>query len=171
MEYKEEYFLSPSIDEAKSKAINELGEEKILEFLVIRSPKKTVWEGEGKTVKDIIWEGSKWYYMYQRIQVSPNSEFCAYGENWQISEPEIIQKGESGIFRATSQTEEEAEKLFRSKISSQRIHHLVECETQPTNGFMGIGKKPGIWKISWEKPFVVRITYLSPAIIKVKYKE
>jgi hypothetical protein len=46
-----------------------------------------------------------------------------------------------------------------------------EPDLAPKGGFLGIGKKPGRWNISWSTPFRARISFKSAAKVTLTYKE
>lgn len=37
------------------------------------------------------------------------------------------------------------------------------CVSQPQKGFIGFGKRPGVWRFRWRVPFRVSVKYLLPA--------
>lgn len=174
MDYQDKFFEGNSIEDAKRNAIDELGQKRILEFVVYSDREEYKWQGEGKTLEDAIWNGKKWFDLNPEtnsLQISPTKIVSFASGKCLSALPETIQKAESGTFHTMAYTSDEAQGLFSNSISAYVLHHEVECITAPTNGFMGIGKKAGTWRVNWDKPCVVRLTFIRPAVVKVRYRD
>lgn len=174
MDYQEKFFEGNSIEDAKQNAIDDLGQKRQLEFIIYSDRFEYKWQGEGKTLEDAIWNGQKWFDLNPEtnaLQISPTQKLSFSSWKCLGAQPEIIQKAESGVFHTMAYTKDEAERLFSNSISAYVLHHEVKCVTAPTKGFMGIGKKIGTWRINWEKPCFVRLTFIRPAVVKVRYRD
>jgi tetratricopeptide (TPR) repeat protein len=88
-----------------------------------------------------------------------------------VGSPEIIDKGKKGQCEMQVHTRKSAHKGWRSKASRDAILDKCECLVPPKSGFLGIGRKPGLWKISWTTPAEARVFYKLPAKVTLTYSE
>ncbi len=144
-----------TVDEARTKASRELADKKIYDFLINRYEKTGVSQGNGNTLDQATDTARK-----QIPSIALN-----------ITSREILQQAEKGVFQTEGQTEEEAIRQLKSNIMHTSIICNSECLVAPKEGFLGLGKKPGKWRIQWEKDFIVKFTYVIPAIVTVRYEQ
>lgn len=93
-------------------------------------------------------------------------------EAFDVSVAEVVQKGgERGVVELEALSETEARVQWSSRKPPSSDLDRFECVAQPRGGFLGIGKKTGVWKAHWSIAWRVRITYRLPAEVTLTYKE
>ncbi len=148
-------FNGITVDDARAKAAYGLGEKKIYDYLINRIEKKGTGQGSGNTLD-------------QATDLA-RKQIPSFAIN--ISSREIVQQAEKGVFNAEGLTEEDAIMKLKTSIQHTSITCNSECIVAPKRGFLGVGKKPGKWRIQWEKFFIVQFTYIIPAIVTVRYEQ
>lgn len=86
-----------------------------------------------------------------------------------VGAAEIIQEGEKGQMEIEAPTEAIADEQWKPKALTGAVVHKRECLIAPNAGFLGIGKKPGLWRFSWSTPFKARVSYKLPAQVTLTY--
>ncbi len=142
-------------EELIEKIRTEFPPNKIHDILLIRYPKTIVREGEGKTYEEAL-ASSKSYMPSDAIE---------------FSKPEILQTGDEGVTEISAQDKNLALNKYSETTGGNRRSYKLECLLEPNPGFLGLGKKPGIWKFHWQQPVVVRCSYLIPANVLARYKQ
>jgi hypothetical protein len=156
LQLKSQRFEGKTVEEAKAAvALSGIPQEQIHDLEVTRNVQDATVEGEGKSIEAAI-EAA-------RTRV-PSQAF-------DVSSAEIIQQGQEGIVEIQAQTETEARERWKIQTPQAAALETFKCEVQPKDGFLGIGKKQGLWKAYWSKPFKARISYKVPAQVTVKYME
>jgi hypothetical protein len=92
-------------------------------------------------------------------------------EAFEISKPELVQSGDQGSVEILDETEAGARKQCITKVPKNASIDGITCTTPPKAGFLGIGKKLGVYVVKWSIPFCARITYKLPVRVSVSYKE
>lgn len=87
------------------------------------------------------------------------------------SSAEIIQTGERGTEEIQAQTAAIARQQWRSRAPEGATLDGLECKIAPRSGFLGLGKKPGVWKANWSTPFRAQISYTVKAEVTLTYRE
>lgn len=91
-------------------------------------------------------------------------------EGASVTKKEIAQEGK----QEATDVEAFYEETARWKIESYPLQHQtpegikvtsVECIRQPRSGFMGLGTKPGSYKVHWRLPWKVNLTYRHKKIV------
>ena len=76
-----------------------------------------------------------------------------------VASPRTVQQGDHGSGDVKADTESEARSHGRRLLPKGAQFKGIQCTQPPRNGFLGLGKKPGHWTVTWEKPFRVEIAY------------
>ncbi len=87
-----------------------------------------------------------------------------------VGEPQVLATGEKGAVEIEAQLESDARSDWKPKAPAGAILDACECLVPPKAGFIGIGRKPGLWKISWYTPFRAQVSYKLPVEVTVTYK-
>jgi hypothetical protein len=82
----------------------------------------------------------------------------------------LVQKGEPFECQVDAFSEKEATDKVMGLLGQGDKLLRQECLRPPTRGFLGVGKKPGAWKASCFKPYVVEIEYEAPFFVKALVK-
>jgi len=89
-----------------------------------------------------------------------------------VGEAEIIQTGEDGVLEIQAQTELVARQESNATVSRKEASvDRLECTVAPRKGFLGMGKKPGMWKAYWSVPFKAQVSYRLSAEVTLRYVE
>ena len=86
-----------------------------------------------------------------------------------VASPEITKKGERGQCEMRVPTWVEAFQGWKREAPDDAIFDKYECLVPPKSGLLGIGKEPGLWKISWKTPTQARVRYKLPAEVTLTY--
>lgn len=87
-----------------------------------------------------------------------------------VSEGEIVQEADQGTVKAEAYSQEDAQELCKQAAPTGASVKEATCVTEPSKGFLGVGKKPGVWQADWSKPFRAKVTYKLPAEVTVRVK-
>ncbi len=140
-------------ENAKAKALTTCVDKNIYDVIINRNAKKETSQENGRTLdqaRDVA-----------RSRI-PSGAI-------EISSMEIVQQADKGVIQIEAQTQFEAESKLKDSIKHTVISYNTECLVVPKEGFLGFGKKPGQWRIHWEKSFIVRFTYTLPALVTIRY--
>ena len=90
-------------------------------------------------------------------------------EGEETSEIIISQVGESGTFEIEGYKFVEIQNEAKGKIP-ETAEISIQPIIEPVNGFLGVGKKPGIWKVDWDVPYVAQASCTRPVRFGVDMK-
>ena len=76
-----------------------------------------------------------------------------------VGSPRIVQQGEHESAEVKADSESEARSHGRRLLPKGAQFKAMQCTQPPRKGFLGLGKNPGHWTVTWEKPFRVEIAY------------
>ena len=76
-----------------------------------------------------------------------------------VGSPNIVQEGDHGSVEVKADTEPEARSHGKRLLPKGAQLKSIECTQSPRKGFLGLGKKPGHWNVTWTKTFRVEIAY------------
>ena len=88
-----------------------------------------------------------------------------------VSSAEFLSTGENGELVVEAQLESIAREQWKAHAPAGATLDLCECQLAPKSGFLGIGKKPGAWKIRWSTLFKAKLYYKLPAVVTLTYWE
>jgi hypothetical protein len=88
-------------------------------------------------------------------------------EAFDVGAAEIVRSGGQGEIRVEA---ESATKAFAEAPEGAGFVGTT-CLVEPKPGFLGIGKKPGVFSFAWTRPFRARIPYKLPAEVTLTYTE
>jgi hypothetical protein len=88
-----------------------------------------------------------------------------------IHSAEIVQHAEKGVAEVEAQTDFKARLNWLAKAPPDATLEMLECQVAPKDGFLGIGRKKGLWKVHWSRLAKARISYKLPAQVTVTYTE
>lgn len=86
-----------------------------------------------------------------------------------IGEPRIVQEGASGTLEIEASSELDAKSVLRTKAPRGAQVDGLDCKIPAKNGFLGMGKVPGVWAAQWSAPFIAEIEYKLPAVALARY--
>jgi hypothetical protein len=148
-------FKGQSIEEIKEAAKAEIPENRIVSF-DIKCDAKDYWiKGEGKSPDEALERAS------ERI---PRDAF-------EKTEPEITREGSRGIVEVSAYSEDETRIDWASNAPENAGFEKLECILPPQKGFIGLGRKKGIWKVHWSLSYIARVSFKKPAEVTVYYNE
>lgn len=146
-------FEGKTVKEAQAAAAAAVFASFIYASKVTRTMEEVIAEGEGEDANTAI-EAAK-----ARVKAL---------DAFDVSPAEIIQIAEKGLVDVEAQTEMEVRKNLMALPRGATLEKL-DCVISPEGGFLGIGKKKGLWKVYWSKLYKARISYKLPAQITVWY--
>lgn len=91
------------------------------------------------------------------------------GDAFDVGEARIVQEGASGTLEVEAASELDAKSVLRTKAPRGAQVGSLDCKLPPKNGFLGMGKVPGIWVAHWSAPFIAEIEYKLPAVALARY--
>jgi hypothetical protein len=139
-----------ALDEVVSSGI---ARESIHEIRTTRPEREKVAEGEGNNPEEAIANA--------KSDIPPDAV--------DIGPPEMVREAEHGTVEIQAQSEEEARERWESQKAKDATLDDLICMTQPRRGFIGIGRRLGIWEVTWSRPSVVRFSYRVPAEVSVTW--
>ena len=149
-------FYGQTEDEAKAAAqAAGIPSDKVKEVKVTRSVRDDTVKGEGPDADAAI-NAAK-----GRV---PSAAF-------DIGAAQVFAPGEKGQLEIKAQSESDARNDWKIQAPPGASLDACECRVAPKSGFLGIGKKPGIWKIGWSTPFRAKVPYKLPAEATLTYLE
>ena len=147
--------VANTLDEAE-KVLKDLPNSESIEIVKKNPPSTEILEGKGDSETAAIMNARKVYSPNKHIG---SNEVC-----------EQYKENSSKIIKANS--EEEFKALVKKQVPAEASNIKVDCMEKPEDGFLGMGKKPGTWKVAWEKNiYNCKITYQIPAKIIAEVKE
>lgn len=152
-------FQGRTTEEAKANAKAAMAApppKKIVKLTISRQPQQAAAEGEGPTLE----------------AATQQAENRVAKDAIDIGQAEVVQAGgEHGVLEINAMDEVAARTEWNSRKSPSSALTQFECLVAPRQGFLGIGKRSGVWKAHWAVPFRVRIAYKRPAEVTVSYTE
>jgi len=98
-----------------------------------------------------------------------NAEASVPKDAVDVCPPKAVQDAEQGAAEVDADTEAEARLHGRGLLPEGAKFKNLTCLEPATKGFLGFGKKPGRWSVSWSTPFRVEIAYQLPAEVAVSW--
>ena len=92
------------------------------------------------------------------------------GQAFEVGAAEITGTGQSGTTEIRAQSEALAREQVLAGAPAGAEVDTCECVEPPKNGFLGFGRQPGTWKISWFTSFAARVSYRLPAVAVLTYE-
>ena len=149
---KSQTFPGKSVDAAKATAEAAILSENDIQLEVVRDVQEKTTEGKGKSASEAI-DAAK-------AQVPPDA--------FDIGDGRIIHEGKENIVEVQADLEVEAGTLWKKSMPEGAQLLTLECTLEPKKGFMGIGRKRGIWKCKWLIPFKAQVDYKMPAVVQAR---
>jgi hypothetical protein len=149
---KFEEFYGPSIEEAEAKARASVGDI-LIGIEVVRDIQETSSSAQARSAEEALQLVSK------RV---PDKAFDP-------QKPTILQEGQAGTVEVEELVEFEAKKAWRRHAPRGAQMDSIECSSPPKNGVLGLGKKPGIWKVGWSAPYIAEVRYKMMAVVRARY--
>jgi hypothetical protein len=146
-------FEGRSEEEAKAAAIAAVSSDRVYYMGVTQRVRKNSVVGEGKTA-DLAVETA-------RARVPPGAFDASPGE--------ITQEGQNGTVELRAYSEEEARRTWTADVRAPASLENLECVIAPTKGFLGMGKKHGLWRAHWSSPYRAEVSFKLPAVVTVRY--
>ena len=147
-----EEFYGTSIEEAEAKARASVGEI-LIGIEVVRDIQETSSSAQARSAEEALQLVSK------RV---PEKAFDP-------QEPTILQQGQSGSVEVEEFVEFEAKKAWRRHAPRGAQMDNIECSSPSKNGVLGLGKKPGVWKVTWSAPYIAEVRYKMLAVVRARY--
>lgn len=147
-------FEAPTIESAKKKAIDSVpSNAKVIDLEVIRDGAPQTKEGEGiskeKAVKNA------------RRQMPEGAE---------VDEKKVVREGKQGTQSVQVYSEKDArEGAQKQLLEGAKIKNII-CTEPASKGFLGFGRKPGTYELSWVLPWKVACKYRQPAAVRVRFQ-
>jgi hypothetical protein len=88
-----------------------------------------------------------------------------------VSDGEIVEPAGRGTVQVGAFSRDEAHELCQAAAPKGAAVKSPTRFAAHTRGFLGIGRRPGIWRADWSKQAVARVTYKLPAVVTVRLKE
>lgn len=145
-------------DKTEEQAISEImssgiTRECIREVKMTRHEENKVVEGEGKNNDEAV------------IKAKSKLRLCAVD----INGPKFIRQAEQGTIEIQAEAEWQARKQWDSQKEKDAKLDVFQCITTPRGGIFGIGRRMGLWKISWSKPVIVQFSYRIPSEVTITF--
>jgi hypothetical protein len=147
-------FQGNTVEAAKAAAARAIPAEQIRDLQVTQQVEEKYAEGEGASAEEAIRAAQG------RV---PAVAF-------EVSAAEITQEGQQGTIQVQADSETQAHQAWVGCVPVGASAENVRCLTPPVKGFLGMGKRAGLWEVEWSVPFIARISYKSPAVVTVWYK-
>jgi len=85
--------------------------------------------------------------------------------------PSVLQDSRCGETVIQAMSESDVKKIWKHGAPDNAVLNECECKSLPNKGFIGFGRKHGIWKVQWQTPVKVGLTYKLPAQVTLTYEE
>lgn len=93
-------------------------------------------------------------------------------EAFEIGKIRIDSEGQLGSDDIEANSENEARNVWQSLPKERAFIKEIKAVSLPKNGFLGFGKKKGIWKVAWSVPYIAKVSFKLPIVVlSVTYYE
>lgn len=140
-----------TIAEAKAIAESRLSDGKIILLKVVQNPGAKVVQAHGRTDDEALASA--------RTRV-PNGA-CEVGQAV-LREP-----CRSGSLRIEAYAEKDVTEACRANAPAGASVVATKCEVVPKKGFLGIGRKKGVWTVSWSTQALAEVSVALSAVIEI----
>ncbi len=149
---KTQAFTGPTIEDAKRRAQEALGTD-LLSTETVRDVHAATSTAQGRIAEETLREAER------RIP----------GEAIERHAAQTVQEGQAGTTEVQEFEEREARKVWRKGAPRGAQIDEIECTVPAKNGVLGLGKKPGTYRVRWSAPFVAEASYTMPAVVNAVY--
>jgi hypothetical protein len=150
-------FKGKTEEEAKAAAMAAFPEERIVSLKTTKGRKRTI-QKQGESAEAAI----------EAVKAGVPSDVS------DVSPAEIIEQGRRGTVELLADSKDDASRRWRHKLQwgvKGASCDLVECVRAPVKGIFGIGAKQGMWRVHWSTKFEARISFRTPVVVTVWYRE
>jgi hypothetical protein len=126
---------------------------KLVDFVVIRDSVLQTKEGEG-IAKEAAVENAR-----RRL---PNEA--------KVDEEKVIREGKQGMHSVQGYSEEDVRKSAKEQLPEEAEITKIICAEPTTRGFLGFGRKPGTYEVSWVLPWQVACMYRQSAAVRIMFQ-
>jgi hypothetical protein len=147
-------FEAPTIDSAMKKATDSVpSNAKVIDLNVIRDGALQTKQGQGISKEAAVEDA--------RRQMPKGSE---------VDETKVVREGNQGTQSVQANSEEDAIESAQKQLLEGAETKKFICTEQVSKGFLGFGRKPGTYEVSWVLPWKVACNYRQPAAVKVRFQ-
>lgn len=147
-------FEAPTIESAKKKAKDSIpSNAKVIDLEVIR--------GGGPGTKEV--EGSS------KEAAAENAKYIV-PLGAEIDQEIVVREGKQGTQSVQAYSEQEARESAQKQLLEEADIKKIICTEPVSNGFLGVGRKPGTYEVSWVLPWKVAYKYREAAAVRVRFQ-
>ncbi len=145
---------APTVEEARQKANESVPSgAKVLGFQVINDGAPEAKEVED-TSREAALEKAKRYIP----------------EGGTVQEEQVVREGKEGILTVQAYSEQDARNAIEPQLPVGANIQNTVCTRGVSKGFLGFGRKPGTYEVSWILPWKIRLIYRRLAAVKVRFQ-
>jgi len=152
---RSQQFEGFTVDEAKAAASKAIPLEMVQELKVTRKVQERLVIGEG---------------MSREIAIKTAQEKVPKNA-FDINPIKIVQKKQNGTLEIQAYSESEVNTTWRTHAPIGAYLEDLEIIIEPMKGFLGMGQKPGLWKVHWSTTVIANISFKLPAEVIVRYRK
>ena len=147
-------FESPTIEGAKKQAIDAVpSNANVIDLEVIREGALQTKEGEGIT-KEAAVENTK--------RLIPKEA--------EVDQEIVVREGKRGKQSVQAYSEQDARESVQKQLLEGNEIKKIICTEPVSKGFLGFGRRPGTYEISWELHWRVACKYREAAVVRVRFQ-
>jgi hypothetical protein len=145
---------APTIDRAKAKATDSVPlNAKVIDVEVIRDGAPQAKEGEGVSSAGAVENAKR--------QIPKGAE---------VDKEEVVREGKQGAHSVQGYSEQDARESVQKQLLEGAEIRATICRAPGAKGFLGFGRKPGTYEVSWVLPWKVVCKYRQPAAVRIRFQ-
>jgi hypothetical protein len=89
----------------------------------------------------------------------------------EIEQEIVVREGNQGTHRVQAYSEQEARESVKKQLLKGADIKEAVCTVPISKGFLGAGRKPGTYEVSWMLPWKVAYTYREKAAVRIRFQQ
>ena len=88
----------------------------------------------------------------------------------EIDQETVVREGKQGMQSLQAWSEKEARESAQKQLLKGAEIKKIVCTDPMSNGFLGVGRKPGTYEVTWVLPWRMAYKYQEAAAVRIKFQ-